>query len=1044
MANEESGGENAKSAWPDLLTAAARQLIPVLLTGASLIGFVAFAGGVIVWTRFSAAKVPPDQAVNAVPRDELVAIGSALLLLFGFFGVLALIGAFLIDRGARATPGMARALLLVFLIEAVTTVVIADGLSIVKTIAAAELVALPVAGALWATLARRFVYLEDDLPSRAGERTGRREFDMLLLAEGVSVPRSGWLYNRWPAVSKWGRKKLGGRELPLHLWGRLMLLEPLIFVALGIAGAVPLLCWSSSAVLLVWLSASLVWSVFFALWRSRGQLRVLLHEQEKRRRQAQEKHPEPTGSLAGSLERWRRAEHAKGGEEVDERLLNERPQRLVLRGSGAILMLVLLAVAVVLPGLWLQEGWVAVSIAAAAALAAGLWRIAALASRRVIWYGVAVFLSVPLFGTLSAMARNLEDPQVQPMALIRTSDGPDEAIQGLYVTEADDRVYFATVATEGCGNRLTGHSGRLEWVPKSEVVAMSVGPLQSVEDAADSALEMAYALTPAVETPAGAAATLTAGELAEAGAKPGTPQPAHAKRLEDAGSAVRPNYGAGLSLTPENASPGERVTLRLSAPNAGVGGFGRTRNGHTVRVGGVRATILREYAHRPDTAEYVEASDGLLLRLEKGEPYVRAENGGFKHLGRLSRPDDHGLYLKLVDNRVLSVGGDEIGAHEGEGREDGVYLPIHRNGHGAPVLDRVARNAVLRGAADGEGDFGAPLPVRLMPNPKTQAWHERQIRFIVPENASTGAVTVECSQLAGQPLLRVAHAPVARLSVHMQLGSRRVTFQSKGTHDEDHERLVRHWNIAGIERGDIEQLSVDLPPRPRPYVVRMTVSDESGRSAKAEFHLLRLPASIFGLDVDEPRNRAVLAEARKTLRADAAKQAPAAIEIDGHADDPGSWRHNVSLSLRRAVKVRQALLAAPKAAKAQAARKAAAAPGPVVPVRTLAYGEGCPVDPRPGRNARNRRVDVFVIDRGVRVEPPAGCHPRRLQSTVWRLPAAAPLCPPEPHPEAGREGTLLGPIVRLANEAIGKAVATLRGSGRSGACDGRASESPSR
>ncbi len=92
-----------------------------------------------------------------------------------------------------------------------------------------------------------------------------------------------------------------------------------------------------------------------------------------------------------------------------------------------------------------------------------------------------MFISVPLFGTVMLMASNADEPQVQPMALIRSTDGPEEAIQGLYVTEGDERVYFANVATEGCENEVTPNSGRLLWVPKKEVVAMAIGPLQGVK-----------------------------------------------------------------------------------------------------------------------------------------------------------------------------------------------------------------------------------------------------------------------------------------------------------------------------------------------------------------------------------------------------------------------------------------------------------------------------------------------------------------------------------------------------------------------------------
>ena len=153
--------------------------------------------------------------------------------------------------------------------------------------------------------------------------------------------------------------------------------------------------------------------------------------------------------------------------------------------------------------------------------------------------------------------------------------------------------------------------------------------MQEIDDAAGSALEMAYALTPAVETPAGGESSLTAGELAAAEAERKPVGSTTDKRLEDAGPAVRPYYGAGISLSPENASPGDKVTLRMSSPNNddAVHGFGRTRNGHTVRVGGVRADVLKEYAHRADTAEFVETAEGKLLRLEKDEPYEKGRHG---------------------------------------------------------------------------------------------------------------------------------------------------------------------------------------------------------------------------------------------------------------------------------------------------------------------------------------------------------------------------------------------------------------------------------
>src|SRR6185437_8519938 len=126
-----AGGEAtpAGSPWPDMLKEAAKQVIGVLLTGAGLLGFVAFAGAVIVWTRFEAIEVPPDQAVKAVPRDELVASGASLLLIFGFFGVLAVLATYLVDRGGRATPGVSRVLLALVALEGVIGLVLTGDLS---------------------------------------------------------------------------------------------------------------------------------------------------------------------------------------------------------------------------------------------------------------------------------------------------------------------------------------------------------------------------------------------------------------------------------------------------------------------------------------------------------------------------------------------------------------------------------------------------------------------------------------------------------------------------------------------------------------------------------------------------------------------------------------------------------------------------------------------------------------------------------------------------------------------------------------------------
>jgi hypothetical protein len=634
----------AGSPWADLLKTATSQLIPVVLTAGSLVGFVAFAGSVIVWTRFSAAKVPADQAVNAVPRDELVAIGSSLLLLFGFFGVLAVIAAFLIDRGGRATVGMARGLLFLLMVEGITAVILVPGPSVERTIVAAATFVIPICVILAATYSDLLSRLRDTLPGR-----GRERLEAELRGDG------------------------GGGQ------------------------------------------------------RQEG-------------KPASEKARE------------------------EERLGEHRPNHLELKPEGMLVGLVATAAAIVAPSLLLHQWWLALSLGAATILVGGLWRIAILSKPNFIWFGLAVFLSVPLFGTLALMARNIVDPQVQPVALIRNTDGPDESLEGLYVTETSDRVYFANIATEGCSNQVTPNSGRLLWVPKDEVVAMSIGPLQNIDDAAKSALEMSYALTPEVETPGGhhiriggdSEPTQKVKEAEEK--REVTEAELHAslldQRLDSSGSAVRPNFGAGLSLVPETVRPGGEVELRMSAPNreGGMEGFGKVRGGRTLRLGGTKVNIVKEKARNAEGSEYLKTTGDKLLNLDKEEPYVNRGDEGYVPLEDEPHGKPYPQFVRLIDKSVLEVEGQSL-------PEEGAYLELAGKGDPPPMLAKKVSIKLRPHPSEGDQSKKKAKTEYLEPRPLGQNWHEDHIKFVVPKEASTGPVTVECEQLAGQPVLQVSEPP---------------------------------------------------------------------------------------------------------------------------------------------------------------------------------------------------------------------------------------------------------------------------------------------
>jgi hypothetical protein len=65
---------NSSSGGPTLVTVAG-----AVASGLGVLGFVAFAGGVVLWTRFKGMGLPADHALALVPKPELVATGADFL-----------------------------------------------------------------------------------------------------------------------------------------------------------------------------------------------------------------------------------------------------------------------------------------------------------------------------------------------------------------------------------------------------------------------------------------------------------------------------------------------------------------------------------------------------------------------------------------------------------------------------------------------------------------------------------------------------------------------------------------------------------------------------------------------------------------------------------------------------------------------------------------------------------------------------------------------------------------------------------------------------
>lgn len=326
---------------------AGKAAIPLLVSAGAFLTFVAVVGGAIVWFRFYAMGIPAEQAADALPRSELVVIGTVPLVLFGLLGALAVIAAYMLDRGGRATRRTFYGLVGLFVAECLVVIFLA----------------------------------------------------------------------RYEASA--------GQE-------------------------------NDAVVLIVGAAALAIWIAHF------------FQERDEPKAPALEGEP-----------------------------ANERPDRFRHTFAGRLLLLGV--VAALVGCLWrVQPEWAAVAIGVAALVALALYRLAWATTTRFAWFGVAIFLSVPIFGAAVYAAHLWYVPTAQPVAAIRSVNGTLSAFEGVYVTETDDRLVLASVATVGCGkdnNGLRRGSGRIYRVRSAELIAMELGPLQPLVGAAERARAMRLRLS---------------------------------------------------------------------------------------------------------------------------------------------------------------------------------------------------------------------------------------------------------------------------------------------------------------------------------------------------------------------------------------------------------------------------------------------------------------------------------------------------------------------------------------------------------------------
>ena len=126
-----------------------------------------------------------------------------------------------------------------------------------------------------------------------------------------------------------------------------------------------------------------------------------------------------------------------------------------------------------------ETRWLAGMFAVVLALALSLLGVAR-ATAKFAWYGVAVFLSVPLYGGILVGTNTVRSPDLQPAALIRKGD--DLAICGIYVTETDKRIYMGHIQVDETGDHAEPDTGRIFWIRTEDVDLVTVGALQPLDD----------------------------------------------------------------------------------------------------------------------------------------------------------------------------------------------------------------------------------------------------------------------------------------------------------------------------------------------------------------------------------------------------------------------------------------------------------------------------------------------------------------------------------------------------------------------------------
>jgi hypothetical protein len=493
--SSEGEPSSATGRFVDLLL----QALPAVGGTIGFVGFVAVIGGAIEWIRFRAAELPADQAVQVVPREQLVTIGAVSMVLFTLLGLMAVLTAYLIDRRGDASAPTWRGVVALsgagligtvivadlswWAVAAIVTWVVAVGLLSVGTLDRAAqrwlirrrtepqtLRALLDASAELDAAEARFLRARDELegphwpgdlePLAVAERRAANQF-WVSIRELERVASKIVNTDDEPAQpadappSPQGPDRLGGRAL-----GRMANeAREVAERARGIA-APP----ADERVL-----HYIVKRVRYL--REKGLVELLRLEWRAL----------VAGGCVGALGGTAALLASNLAGEYWLIPLGLLP--LVAAGlkRKRLFTSTLTAIGVVYLLAFAQSQWLVIMVVVVAVLASAILAVAHVTSR-FAWYGIAVFIAVQLFGATLEAIRIARFPQLQPVALVRKSD--DIGICGVYITQTSERIYLGHVEVNK-SDRYDADvgSGRIFWVPRNDVDVVSLGPLMDIHQA---------------------------------------------------------------------------------------------------------------------------------------------------------------------------------------------------------------------------------------------------------------------------------------------------------------------------------------------------------------------------------------------------------------------------------------------------------------------------------------------------------------------------------------------------------------------------------